>query len=95
MRDEVGGNVNLITMMRDYISLAGNTPPSVDDKNAIITRALGSSDFPNLVSTVLNKALVAGYDTAPECWPAFTKYAPLPDFKTSEFPAGRIHIGTG
>ena len=88
VRDEVGGNVNLIAMMRDFISLAGTTPPSVDDKNAIITRALGSSDFPNLISTVLNKSLIAGYDTAPECWPAFTKYAPVNDFKSIDFPRG-------
>ena len=87
-RDEVGGNVNLITMMRDFITLAGNTPPPIDDKNAIITRALGSSDFPNLISTVLNKSLIAGYDTAPEVWPAFTKYAPVPDFKSIDFPRG-------
>ena len=88
VRDEVGGNVNLITMMRDYISLAGNTPPSVDDKNAIISSALGSSDFPNLISTVLNKSLIAGFDTSPECWPAFTKYAPVNDFKSIDFLRG-------
>ena len=87
-RDEIGGNVNLIAMMRDYISLAGNTPPPIDDKNAIITRALGSSDFPSLVNNILNKSLIAGFDTAPEVWPAFTKYAPVPDFKSIDFPRG-------
>ena len=87
-RDEIGGNVNLIAMMRDYISLAGNTPPPIDDKNAIITRALGSSDFPSLVNNILNKSLIAGFDTAPECWPAFTKYAPVNDFKSIDFPRG-------
>ena len=87
-RDEVGGNVNLIAMMRDFISLAGNTPPPIDDKNAIITRALGSSDFPSLVNNILNKSLIAGFDTAPECWPAFTKYAPVNDFKSIDFPRG-------
>ena len=88
VRDEIGGKVNLLSMMRDYISLAGSTPPNIDDKNAIITRALGSSDFPNLISTVINKSLIAGYDTAPECWPAFTKYAPVNDFKSIDFLRG-------
>jgi hypothetical protein len=85
VRDEIGGKVNLISMMRDYISLNGGTPPSIDDKNALVRSALSSSDFLNLISTVLNKSLIAGYDSAPECWPAFTKYAPVNDFKSADF----------
>ena len=87
-RDEIGGKVNLLSMMRDFISLGGSVPPPIDDKNAIITRALSSSDFPNLMSTVVNKSLVAGYDQAPECWPAFTKTVPVNDFKNADFILG-------
>ena len=88
VRDEIGGRVNTIAMMRDYISLAGGAVPSIDDKNAILTRAIDSSDFPSLVNNILNQSLITGFDTAPECWPAFTKYAPVADFKNIDFLRG-------
>jgi len=80
-RDEIGGRVDLMQMARDYIALTGQTPPHIDDKNAILTRALTSSDFPDLISNVVNRALLDGFDSAPECWPRFTRYLPVRDFR--------------
>ena len=40
------------------------------------------------MNNILNKSLIAGFDTAPECWPAFAKYAPVNDFKSIDFPRG-------
>lgn len=52
-------------------------------KDALIERAIshGSSDFPNLLMNVANKALLAGYAETPATWRQFVRVVSRPDFK--------------
>ena len=47
----------------------------------IARRAMTSSDFPFLLSAVVNKELRAAYDVAPQTFRPFTRQITLPDFK--------------
>ena len=47
----------------------------------IARRAMTSSDFPFLLSAVVNKELRAAYDVAPQTFRPFTRQVTLPDFK--------------
>jgi hypothetical protein len=52
----------------------------------MIGRALITSDLPYILANVANKALFAGYETAPETWRVWCGVGSVPDFKTNYIP---------
>jgi len=81
---------SLRTLAGDFLRFKGETTAALPDEEvvtrAIMTRAVGqtTSDFTYLLSNVANKALLTGFDEAPETWQTWTRRGQLPDFKTAE-----------
>ncbi|HPT48296.1 MAG TPA: hypothetical protein PLM07_20630 [Candidatus Rifleibacterium sp.] len=53
-------------------------------KQEILTRAMSTSDFPNILANVANKAVMMGYQMGQNTWRAWAKPGMLPDFKASK-----------
>jgi hypothetical protein len=53
-------------------------------KQEILTRAMSTSDFPNILANVANKAVMMGYQMGQNTWRAWAKSGMLPDFKASK-----------
>lgn len=82
--------VRLSRMAQMYLELAGVDTRGLNDdalaKRALMTRAQGmtTSDFTNLLANTANKALLKGWDSAPETWRMWTRIGQVPDFKTAD-----------
>ena len=76
-----GEIVSGVRLAREFISLAGGTPPPIDQPLQIVTRALGTTDFPHLLENLAAKAATLGYSYAPEVWPLITKQTTTKDYK--------------
>jgi HK97 family phage prohead protease len=82
--------VRLSRMAEMYLQLAGvETRGLTDDalaKRALMTRANGmtTSDFTHLLANTAKKALLKGWDSAPETWRMWTRIGQVPDFKTAD-----------
>ena len=81
---------SLRTLAGDFLRLKGEATASLPDdevvSRAILTRAVGqtTSDFTYLLGNVANKALLVGFEEAPETWSTWTRRGQLPDFKTAD-----------
>jgi phage head maturation protease len=49
---------------------------------ALIKRAMSTSDLPHLLENVANKAMISGFEEAPQTHDAFCSFVPVSDFKT-------------
>lgn len=88
-----GGMVgkSLRTLAGDFCRMVGISTASLSDED-LAGRALAyrsavgqtTSDFTNILANVANKALLQGWDEAPETWMTWTRRGTLPDFKTAE-----------
>lgn len=82
--------VRLSRMAEMYLGLVGvDTRGMSDDqiaKRALMTRASGmtTSDFANLLANTANKALMMGWEQAPETWQQWVRIGQVPDFKTAD-----------
>ena len=80
----------LRTLAGDFLRMKGEATTSLPDdevvSRAILTRAVGqtTSDFTSLLGNVANKALLVGFEEAPETWSIWTRRGQLPDFKTAD-----------
>lgn len=52
-------------------------------KEQLLQRALSTSEFPNVLANVANKAVMIGYQAAPSSWRKWARQGILPDFKSS------------
>lgn len=81
---------SLRTLAGDFLRLKGEATASLPDdevvSRAILTRAVGqtTSDFTALLGNVANKALLVGFEEAPETWSIWTRRGQLPDFKVAD-----------
>lgn len=68
------------------INTARNGQQAAGMSRAILGRASGmtTSDFTNILSGTANKALLMGWDQAPEVWNQFVRIGQVPDFKQAE-----------
>ena len=66
---------------RDFLRLADQELPPADQRAITIQRALGSSDFPNLLNAIVGKALVLGYQRADTTWRLFCAIRTVRDFR--------------
>lgn len=90
-RARAGGFVGmrLSRMAEHYLQLVGvNTRGMNDDQlaqRALTTRASGmtTSDFANILANTANKALLLGWEQAPETWESWTRRGQVPDFKSA------------
>jgi hypothetical protein len=71
--------LSLRELCREMLQRAGHRVPS--QPQAMILRALSSSDLPNIMANVANKFLLDAYQTAPETWRAWCDTGTLNDFK--------------
>lgn len=73
-------NLSLLEMAREIcvvngVSVAGKT------RNEIATRALATSDFPEILANVMGKSLRDSYSEAPQTFRPFTRQVYVKDFK--------------
>ncbi|MCB1771964.1 MAG: HK97 family phage prohead protease [Candidatus Competibacteraceae bacterium] len=79
--------VRLSRMAEHYLQLVGVDTRGLSDdqisQRALVTRASGmtTSDFANLLVNTANKALLLGWEQAPETWQLWTRIGQVPDFK--------------
>lgn len=82
----------LSTLAGDFLRLQGVDTARLSD-DQIATRAIATrsgahgqttADFTYLLANVANKALLMGFDEAPETWATWTRRGQLPDFKTAD-----------
>jgi hypothetical protein len=78
---EPGSIIDATRLCRDFLALAGVTPPPIQQPLNVVSRALGSSDFPFLLENLASRATTLGYSLAPETWPLFTKQTTTKNFK--------------
>ena len=71
---------SLADIAESLLSMTGRTP-TARGRDAVITAALGTSDFPSLLSGTANKALSMGYMTAPMQHAMWTGETEVADFK--------------
>lgn len=74
----------LMEMAKECLVRAGVRPGDFPtDKRELTALAFthGTSDFPNILANVANKAMLKGYDEVPETFPQWTNKGSLPDFK--------------
>ncbi len=71
---------SLREMARHALLLAGQ--PTGGNVMEMIGRAMTTSDLPILMGNVANKALAAGYESAPETWADWCATGSVSDFKT-------------
>lgn len=82
---------SLRTLAGDYCRMMGINTNGLSDED-VAGRALSyrsangqtTSDFTNILANVANKALLSGWDEAPQTWSTWTRRGTLPDFKTAE-----------
>lgn len=77
---------SLREMARHSLMFAGQ--PTGGNVMEMVGRAMTTSDFPALLSNVANKALLAGYETAPETWQEWCGVGSVSDFKTHDLVSG-------
>ena len=90
-RARAGGfiGVRLSRMAESYLQLAGMDTRGLSDdeisKRAMSHRASGmtTSDFTNLLVNTANKALLLGWEQAPETWQQWVRIGQVPDFKSA------------
>lgn len=88
-RARAGGFVGmrLSRIAEHYLRLAGMDTNGLSDdqiaRRALTTRASGmtTSDFANVLVNTANKALLMGWDKAPETWQQWVRIGQVPDFK--------------
>lgn len=88
-----GGMVgkSLRTLSGDFCRMVGISTNGLSDED-MAGRALSyrsasgqtTSDFTNILANVANKALLRGWEEAPETWAVWTRRGTLPDFKRAE-----------
>ncbi len=78
---ELGFVRSLTSIARDYISLAGAIPPGADKPGQIMSRALNSSDFPDLLENIASKSLTMGYNNSAETWPIWIRQTTARDYR--------------
>lgn len=82
--------VRLSRLAERYLQYLGVDTRAMDDemlaKRAIMQRGLGmtTSDFANILSNTANKALLKGWEQAPETWQQWVRIGSVPDFKQAE-----------
>lgn len=75
---------SLLEVARACLAQAGVSEAQMpDDKLTLVAMAFthGTSDFPNILANVANKAMLKGYEESPETFGAWTNTGSLPDFK--------------
>lgn len=90
MRKNPFSSMPVSEMARSYLHLINVDSRGMsrsDLVGAALTRGVighGTSDFSNLLANVANKALLAGYDEAPETWQEWCRVGSIPDFKATD-----------
>jgi hypothetical protein len=82
--------MSLIHLARQTIKDTGMRTVDHFSDDEVVTRALqGTSEFPILLTNVMNKSLRADYEGAPSIWRAFTRIVPVKDFR----PVYKMQLG--
>jgi len=82
--------VRLSRLAERYLNYLGVDTRAMDDellaKRAVMYRGMGmtTSDFANVLSNTANKALMLGWEQAPETWQQWVRIGSVPDFKQAE-----------
>lgn len=74
-------SMSLIEITRDFLTASGEKVGGLD-KLTLVERAMGTSDFPYVLSAVSGKSLRMGYEAAPRTFLPFCRQVSAADFKT-------------
>jgi len=77
-------------LVRANVNMAGLGRQQIAGMSFMRAGMHGTSDFANVLENVANKALLMGYDEAPETWHQWCRTGNLSDFK----PASRVNISS-
>ncbi len=82
--------MSLLGLARRSLEYAGVKSVENFSDDELVTRSLqGTSEFPILLTNVVNKSLRADYEGAPSIWRNFTRIVPAKDFR----PIHRMQLG--
>ena len=88
MREHGYGGYSLAELGRALMESRGIALKGLDKRGlagAVLGRAgHGTSDFTNVLANVATKAVMRGWEEAPETWSAWTRVVSLPDFKQAK-----------
>ena len=79
--------MSAVEMAREHLRRSGVDTRNMSNRDKIVAQALsragghGTSDFANLLENVAGKALLIGYEAAPETWSRWCRIGTLPDFR--------------
>lgn len=81
---DVSGSV--LDLARTCVSRAGHTVRGGGGNEALIKRAMSTSDFPLILADVMNKSVRSGYETEPASHRAWVRPQAVPDFRSQNRP---------
>jgi len=91
IRSNECAGMDLTDLAREYLRRGGERNPGSSKMQVVgaaFTRSFvpgsGTSSFANLLANTAEKAILIGWDEAPETWQTWTKEGRLPDFKTAD-----------
>lgn len=82
--------LDLVDMAREYLRRINHSTHGLDKMRTVgeafvrFTPGHGVSDFSALLGNVATKAMLMGFERAPETWPRWCRIGRLPDFKTAD-----------
>lgn len=81
--------MSLVEIAREFVDASGKNTRGMDRSEVVRRAFMETSDFPNLLSGVVNKTLLDAYQSAPQTFDGFTRRTYVPDFKGVK----RIQLG--
>lgn len=84
IKDVVAGRLGSIELARSIVLQRGEQLPR--NHNALISRAMSTSDFPQILTGAVGASLRNGYEVEPASHRAWVRVESVPDFKLQERP---------
>jgi len=86
-QEEAGNELNGLTLLElARMALRARNQPYTGNPMDVVGRALTTSDLPNVLGNVANKALLSGYEQAAETWQLWCSTGEVSDFKQLSIP---------
>jgi hypothetical protein len=82
-------DISMVDVCREALRMAGHSVPV--SRHDTIRAAVSTVEMSHIFTTVVNAALLSGYETTPDTTGPFVREADVPDFKSNE----RIKLGKG
>ena len=81
--------MDMMDLARDCVARAGHNTRGMSKQEIAVKALQSTSDFPNILGTVVTRSLRQGYEATPRTFLPFSRQATLPDFKE----IARVQLG--